>query len=96
MYRPEVGEECLIKVSGLYDGFRQTKVLYIGERVAVYIRGGHEYTCLIDCTDFKPLKSEREETIERMIDSVPTDTAYSVASLCGVLYDAGLRFTEDQ
>lgn len=53
------------------------------------------YDGVADPSCFKPLKSEREEAIERMLDVLCHPKTPYAGQMCGALYDAGLRFKED-
>lgn len=90
MYKPEVGEECLYKPDPSSDSWWKCK--FIGEM-------GDEYFVLMDegvdrmpsstKNRFKPIKSEREENICRMMTEIGVTNNSATYDICNKLYESG-------
>jgi hypothetical protein len=95
MYRPKVGEDCIITwVNGVENGI--VTITYVGDGVACYKSkinnySGElmEYTCALDSVTFRPLKSKRDEYCCEVYDILKN--SQSIPECCERLYDAGYR-----
>jgi hypothetical protein len=99
MYRPKVGEECIITwVNGVENGIVTVTITYVGDGVACYKSkinnySGElmEYTCALDSVRFRPLKSKRDEEIDEMFNHAKHDGFTPLKKIVSNLYDAGYR-----
>jgi hypothetical protein len=97
MYRPKVGEECIMTwVNGVENGI--VTITYVGDGVACYKSkinnySGElvEFTCALDSVTFRPLKSKRDEDIEEMCIDAVCDNSPITKTICEHIYDAGYR-----
>jgi hypothetical protein len=97
MYRPKVGEECIITwVNGVENGI--VTITYVGDGVACYKSkinnySGElmEYTCALDSVRFRPLKSKRDEEIDDMFNHAKHDGLTPLKKIVSNLYDSGYR-----
>jgi hypothetical protein len=101
MYRPKVGEECLVNIAHSKldnfssDAFLRATVDFISDNGVVYSFGDGVQT-FIDFEEFdinfRPLKSKRDEEIDDMVDVVFKHNGESaVGAFCETIYDAGYR-----
>jgi len=95
---PKVGDECEVAtyVDDLASVFSKCKVLYISNVYSVVDRKGLEVVIHLQNVIFRPLKTERDEAIEAMVNGIDYATANChevkiVESICAKLYDYGYR-----
>ena len=90
---PRVGTVC--EISNCGQDFVRIKILYMGKticlgRLPYKIDEQHFH---LSSVKFRPLKTEKEKFVERLVLIMNDNTNATFTEISGVLYDKGLRFT---